>query len=652
MDENRLARVRDNLARRGLEQTLIVDPLSIWWLCGYYTEPYERFLALLLPAEGAPALFANRLFPDASGCGARVVEFSDTDDPVALVAAETDRARPLGVDKELAARWLVPLMEAGAASSFVLASDAVDDARSIKDVREQELMRAASAVNDQAMSWLVDQVRPGVTERQIADGLLGEYRRLGAEGHSFSPIVSFGANAADPHHEPDDTPFSRGDMVLFDDLAEFRPRLVVTGGQVFEPEADLPVKPDPNAAPFTTADASYFADALFIGDSRTVGLKEYGQIEGADFFCTTGMNVYKVRDEVVNVGSVGSVTLDQLLSAKTYGKIYLMLGINETGWVYDSIFIEKYGEIIGTVTSLIESISHSYEYPNYPPQIYWPFGRLSVDFSKSVYDWDNMIDDYVQGEYTDEQGSAVAKLMYDCGVSVDMMYSTSASGAADQTVATALSTYFGYNCKFYYRDAYMSDEFFKLIATELDAKRPVLFAGTGEAGGHEFVIDGYDTNRFLHVNWGWNGLDDGYYDVTFCNAPSQDNDGYYRNHSMLVGLRPRTDADTGCVLVYRTEDLEHFSLANTLATDEKFGYMWECPDLAELGGRGFLLCCPQGIAHEEHRYQNEHQCGYFALEGDVASDARVGARSVCQRRIRHDDEPPGRQLGADRGRRV
>lgn len=161
--------------------------------------------------------------------------------------------------------------------------------------------------------------------------------------------------------------------------------------------------------------------------------------------------------------------------------------------------------------------SHSYEYPNYPPQIYWPFGRLSVDFSKSVYDWNNMIDDYVQGEYTDEQGSAVAKLMYDCGVSVDMYYSTSASGAADQTVATALSTYFGYNCKFYYRDAYMSDEFFKLIATELDAKRPVLFAGTGEAGGHEFVIDGYDTNRFLHVNWGWSGMSDGYFDMNLMN---------------------------------------------------------------------------------------------------------------------------------------
>ena len=70
MDENRLARIRDNMGRRGLAQALIVDPLSIWWLCGYYTEPYERFLALLVPAEGEPVLFANRLFPDASGCGA------------------------------------------------------------------------------------------------------------------------------------------------------------------------------------------------------------------------------------------------------------------------------------------------------------------------------------------------------------------------------------------------------------------------------------------------------------------------------------------------------------------------------------------------------------------------------------------------------
>ena len=183
MNNERLAHVRANLRRHGLSQMLLVDPLSIWWLCGYYTEPYERFLALYVPCDEAkePVMFSNRLFPEVGDACADVRTFDDTEDPIALVRDVTDRAAALGVDKKLAARWLVPLMEAGAATGFALASDAIDDARSTKDAHERELMRAASAVNDQAMDWLAGQIRPGVTERQIADGLLGEYRRLGAQ---------------------------------------------------------------------------------------------------------------------------------------------------------------------------------------------------------------------------------------------------------------------------------------------------------------------------------------------------------------------------------------------------------------------------------------------------------------------------------------
>lgn len=226
----RLERVLANLEEHHLEQALICDPLSIWYLTGYYTEPYERFFALLIqkPLDESSqqtssenlviprtTLFCNLLFPDATGHADTLVTFLDTDNPVDLVGARLMPDKVLGVDKDLAARWLVPLM-AQSQIPVELASFAVDNARSVKDALEQDLMREASRINDEAMAWLASQVCPGVTELSIAEGLLGTYRHLGAEDHSFAPIVSFGANAADPHHEPDQTAFALGDMVLFD----------------------------------------------------------------------------------------------------------------------------------------------------------------------------------------------------------------------------------------------------------------------------------------------------------------------------------------------------------------------------------------------------------------------------------------------------
>lgn len=216
MNNTRVARVMTNLEARGLKQIFICDPLSIKWLTGYYTMPLERFFGLLLVAGEKPVMFCNRLFPDASGSCDRIVLFDDTNNPIPLVAKHCLHDQALGIDKVLAAKWLLPLMESGAARSYLLASEAVDDARSIKDEAEQQAMRTASVTNDKAMEWLRSQVRAGVTELSIAERLLAEYRRLGAQDHSFDPIVSFGANAADPHHEPDNTILEDGQIVLFD----------------------------------------------------------------------------------------------------------------------------------------------------------------------------------------------------------------------------------------------------------------------------------------------------------------------------------------------------------------------------------------------------------------------------------------------------
>ena len=86
-------------------------------------------------------------------------------------------------------------------------------------------------------------------------------------------------------------------------------------------------------------------DALFIGDSRTVGLMEYAGIDGADYFCTVGMSVYNIHKKPVSVSKVGKVTLTELLNSKKYGKIYIMLGINEVGYKISST-VEKYSELI------------------------------------------------------------------------------------------------------------------------------------------------------------------------------------------------------------------------------------------------------------------------------------------------------------------
>ena len=97
-----------------------------------------------------------------------------------------------------------------------------------------------------------------------------------------------------------------------------------------EPQPDPEPEPEPEqpASPFTTVDASYFDDALFIGDSHTDGFKDYAGLNNADYLCHNGLTVWSA---VEKAEFPGHQTLAQALKGKHYGKIYLMLGINELG---------------------------------------------------------------------------------------------------------------------------------------------------------------------------------------------------------------------------------------------------------------------------------------------------------------------------------
>lgn len=142
------------------------------------------------------------------------------------------------------------------------------------------------------------------------------------------------------------------------------------------------------------------------------------------------------------------------------------------------------------------------------------FGTISSNFSEHVYDWTNMIDRYNNGEYSSEQADAVALLMKDCGVSLSMNYGP-VSGASIYSYYPAFKNYFRYSSRTVNRSGCETAEFTKIITDELQEGRPLIYCGTGEDGGHAFVVDGYDTNYFLHVNWGWGGYSDGYFDMNY-----------------------------------------------------------------------------------------------------------------------------------------
>lgn len=216
MNRNRAERILAALKKMGLSQMLIVDPMSIYYLTGVQVMPFERFYGLYLREDGKHAYFLNRLFHVPEETGVEKVWYSDTDPVMEIVASYMDREQPLGVDAELKAGFLLPLMELQAAGGFVLASSAVDDTRGVKDAQEQEKMRTSSRINDLAMAEFKKLIHEGITEREAASKMLDIYQSLGADGFSFEPLVAFGANAADPHHAPDDTVVQPGDCVLFD----------------------------------------------------------------------------------------------------------------------------------------------------------------------------------------------------------------------------------------------------------------------------------------------------------------------------------------------------------------------------------------------------------------------------------------------------
>ena len=215
MNTARINKVIENMHAHGLSQILVTSPANVFYLTGVWCEPFERMLALHVKDDGTLKLYANRMFALQGLTDVPMIEYEDTDDCISVLAPDIAPGK-IGIDKTWHSHFTIRLMDARPDVVPALGSAPLDEARLCKDEEELELMRVSSKMNVQVCSRIAAALKAGVTEKEI-QSLYNEIAlELGASGPSFTPLICFGPNGAEPHHDSDKTQLKTGDTVIMD----------------------------------------------------------------------------------------------------------------------------------------------------------------------------------------------------------------------------------------------------------------------------------------------------------------------------------------------------------------------------------------------------------------------------------------------------
>ena len=189
------------------------------------------------------------------------------------------------------------------------------------------------------------------------------------------------------------------------------------------------------------------------------------------------------------------------------------------------------------------------------------------------FEWDKMQDTY-RTDDTSDAALAAARLSLYCAQSVDMNFSSTGSSAYSHDIPLALSTYFNYkrSAKYVQRDVYSSQAWEETLYNELSSGRPVLYSGSKGTSGHEFVCDGYDGNGMFHINWGWNGMSNGYFLLSVLDPYAQGigsasgSYGYIEDQGMVIGIEPGTGTANGLEVTTDRVEVTSYTATRTSST--------------------------------------------------------------------------------------
>ncbi|XJS10424.1 M24 family metallopeptidase [Aerococcaceae bacterium WGS1372] len=211
----KIQHLHEQLKDHNIQNMIISDPYSIRYLVGYYTEPGERLLALVVTPEHH-YLILNQLFPEFNSTDNSEVIYYHDGEPIMETIANLLVEGTTSIDKFWPSQFLLELMSIQPELQAVNATYILDNLRGIKSIEEINIMREASKRNDQVMERLVASLKEGLSEEEYSNQLKSFYQVSDHQGFSFEPIVAYGANGADPHHTTDESLPQLGDPVVLD----------------------------------------------------------------------------------------------------------------------------------------------------------------------------------------------------------------------------------------------------------------------------------------------------------------------------------------------------------------------------------------------------------------------------------------------------
>lgn len=217
MRTDRIEKIIRGMGEHHINQMIISDPSTLYYLTGHFAPSGGRLFALCLDDRGACTFFMNTLQTDHAMMaeGAEIVWYSDSDDSIKILGEKIRPGSTVGVDKSWASSFLLGLM-ARVDAGYVLNNKVTDSIRMIKDEAEIGLLRESQAVNEKVISQMFEYVSPGLTEQKHHRMLHELYCSHGADGYNIMGVVAYGRSCGHAHHKPGQTAPAPGDCIMID----------------------------------------------------------------------------------------------------------------------------------------------------------------------------------------------------------------------------------------------------------------------------------------------------------------------------------------------------------------------------------------------------------------------------------------------------